>query len=123
MSGTCVKPTKFSEMWGQSVVDWAYVNGMGDEGGDPDHDIHDPDGHCGGQMFGQLVKSNWIAQAPGKVNRGNRGSVYGPPLECKYCGQTGLYWQIVKGAYRTHEICSLQPHICPPKEDNLEGFD
>lgn len=29
------------------MVDFAYVNGMGDDNGDPDHDIHDPDGHCG----------------------------------------------------------------------------
>lgn len=85
------------------MVDWAYVNGMGDDCGDPDHEIHDPQGHCEG--------------AP------PRRSAYGPPLRCNRCGDSNVYWQTVRGRYTLYDRSRLTPHDCPPKPDNLEGFD
>ncbi len=41
-----------------------------------------------------------------------RRSAYGPPLTCKACGATGLYWQRVKGEHRIHDRATLLPHVC-----------
>ena len=109
------------------MVDWAYVCGMADDSGnDPDEETHDPDGRCGstpGTMFQQLITKRQPAVRSKPSGYSNRLNVYGPPLQCKHCGQLGVYWQTVKGAYRLHDIEGLTPHICPPKIDNLEGFD
>lgn len=87
------------------MVDWAYVNGMGDDGGDPDHDIHDPQGHC---ESATSVRSL---------------TAYGPDLRCNRCGDRDVYWQTVRGKYVLNDKSNLQPHTCPPPKDLLEGFD
>lgn len=87
------------------MVDWACVNGMGDEGGDPDHDIHDPQGHCEG-----------AASARSR-------SAYGPGLRCNRCGDSNVYWQTKKGKYVLSDRSDQSAHVCPPPKDLLEGFD
>lgn len=54
------------------------------------------------------------------VDAGAWHRTYGPPLTCKHCGATGLYWQKVRGRYFIHERATLERHHCPP---NAEGFE
>lgn len=44
-----------------------------------------------------------------------RGSAYGPPLKCKGCGASDVYWQRVRGQWRIHNRNTLDPHVCPGK--------
>lgn len=43
-----------------------------------------------------------------------------PPPKCRACGTT-CYWVQENGRWQLNE--RGQRHICPPKIDNLEGFD
>ena len=97
------------------MVDWAYVNGMGDDCGDPDHDIHDPDGHCGPGV-GALMQY----ASGGLSDRHLVQGAYGPPMRCNRCGSRDVYWQIVKGNYVLFDKETLSGHLCPT---NTDGFD
>ena len=68
------------------MVDWACVNGMAEEYGmgDPDMDVHDPAGHCGGGA-GQLLYN-------AAYHGSQRSSTY-RSVTCKFCGKVGLRWQ------------------------------
>ena len=95
-------------MWGHFVVDWAYVCGMADDSGnDCDEETHDPEGRCGN----------------GASHEYTTRAAYGPRLRCNRCGDRNVYWQTVRGKYLLYDKAGLQPHECPPKENNLEGFD
>jgi hypothetical protein len=50
-----------------------------------------------------------------------RRSVYGPPLKCRYCGSTKVYWQAVKGQHEMYDKETLTRHECQVKD--TEGFD
>ena len=97
------------------MVDWAYVNGMGDDCGDPDHDIHDPDGHCG-PGTGVLLETAIVGLRNPHATRDS----YGPPMRCNRCGSRDVYWQIVKGKYILFDKETLSGHLCPT---NTDGFD
>jgi hypothetical protein len=56
------------------------------------------------------------------IERGCRNA-YGPPLQCRYCGATGLYWQKVRGRHLIYERETLEPHHCKPTADGLENLD
>jgi hypothetical protein len=119
------------------MPDWAYVNGMGEEDGDPDLDEHhDPAGQCGAG-FGAYAKRQEAPQPPEpicKIARENGGKV---PLECLFncerdchpndnrrqarplangrcsrCGSTSVRWRQQGGKW---VLFSLQPgvvHAC-----------
>lgn len=68
------------------MVDWAYVTGMAEEYGmgDPDMDLHDPAGHCGG------------GAGPLRYNtayHGSREPRSSRAVTCKFCGKTNLLWR------------------------------
>jgi hypothetical protein len=44
-------------------------------------------------------------------------SCYGPPLKCRYCGATGLYWQIVPKGVRLYTRSTIGPHRCSADDD------
>jgi len=93
------------------MVDWAYVCGMADDtGNDCDEETHDPEGRCGN---GHEPRPFYPSGKP----------AYGPRLRCNRCGYGNVYWQTVKGRYVLSDRDNQQPHTCPPKENNLEGFD
>ena len=97
------------------MVDWAYVCGMADDtGNDPDEETHDPEGRCGYSAFNQRQPPQQETRRP------HRASIYASPLECRYCGAFGLYWQVIKGTYVIYEHATLTPHSCPT---NSEGFE
>jgi hypothetical protein len=48
---------------------------------------------------------------------------YGPPLKCKHCGATGLYWQTVKGQYRIYEKSTIAQHVCPIRTDDMPNLE
>lgn len=51
-----------------------------------------------------------------------RASVYGPTVECKHCGSTDVYWQMVSGKYKLHNKADLSRHDCFP-QPTADGFD
>lgn len=91
------------------MVDWACVNGMAEEYGmgDPDFDVHDPAGHCGGG--GQTRYNSTYHGTPAP-----KGT---PPMPlCKRCGKaiefihSGVRWRI-------YEPGALKLHACNPPID------
>lgn len=53
-----------------------------------------------------------------------RRNAYGPPLMCKHCGTTSVFWQMTRTGYRLHNREDLQLHNCSSTKDmNTEGFD
>ena len=48
-----------------------------------------------------------------------RESVYGPPVTCKFCQASDLYWQIVRGEPVLSHRDDLRKHECNP---TAEGF-
>lgn len=86
------------------MVDWAYVNGFGEEGGDPDLEHHDPMGHCGAQMFGK---------GAGREPRDTR-------VKCNRCGasatwhHTGVRWALLGDDGKLH--------TCKPSADEFEDL-
>lgn len=57
-----------------------------------------------------------------------RSPVYGPPLKCKTCGATNVYWQRVRkqhnrAGYLLHDIATLKPHSCPIPPNTPDGFE
>lgn len=90
------------------MVDWAYVNGFGDEMGDPDHDIHDPEGHCGGGTY------DWDHEdAGGPVNR----------PRCKFCGSTAVAWVHTGVRWRLYEEDMKRAHACQTSRVSADDFD
>lgn len=65
--------------------------------------------------------------ARGWFRLGNgRPSAYGPPLACRHCGSSKVFWQKVhnrKTEYAMHDIDSLAEHNCLAKLCTPEGFD
>lgn len=55
---------------------------------------------------------------PGRNGYG-RPDAYGPPVACKHCGSTDVYWQQTRSGHRLHQTTDLQPHVCPT---SAEGF-
>jgi len=51
---------------------------------------------------------------------GVRSKVYGPPLKCKHCGCTNVYWQNAHGRYVMNDQHTLNTHVCA--ERTLQGF-
>lgn len=96
------------------MVDWAYVNGMGDDCGDPDHDIHDPDGHCGPGTGVLLEMANTRRpHAPYRTVK--------PAPRCNRCGSKNVFWQLANGSkWVLHERGTKLFHNCPTTAD---GFD
>ena len=47
-------------------------------------------------------------------------TVYGPPLKCKHCGATTVYWQRVRGDYKIFDKATLDTHVC---RNTAEGFE
>lgn len=84
------------------MVDWAYVHGYGDEGGDPDHDIHDPEGHTG-----HVSKDS-----------------YGPRLTCKFCGSSEVFWARNRDGWKVMNKGDMELHQCRDAASRTsEGFD
>lgn len=54
----------------------------------------------------QLVLDTWGI-------RPRKQSVYGPPLTCRHCGSSDVYWQKVKGEYRIYSQDTVKLHRCP----------
>lgn len=52
---------------------------------------------------------------------GNGRRVYGPPLKCKHCGATNVYWQRTREGHRLHNTANLAPHDCLPAAEP-DGF-
>jgi hypothetical protein len=71
-----------------------------------------------GLMFAQLVGTD-------------HPRMYRPPrpVTCKKCGATNLKWRAEGGRWVLVENERVQPgnykpeHLCPTKDNNLEGFD
>jgi len=56
-------------------------------------------------------------------SRYRQPTVYGPPLKCKHCGATNVYWQRVRGTYVLTDIPTLARHVCPLPANTAEGFE
>ena len=74
-------------------------------------------------MFSQLVAENRPTPARKK---------WKSPIDihCKRCGSFAVQWREDAAGWRMYDSSWLHPrakqliaHICPPKIDNLEGFD
>jgi len=87
------------------MVDWAYVNGFGDEFGDPDHDIHDPEGHLGGGSFDHEL----------------RRPVFTP--RCKFCRSTAVAWVHTGVRWRLYDEDMKKPHACQTTQVTADDFD
>jgi hypothetical protein len=57
---------------------------------------------------------------------GSRSRAYGPPLKCRHCGSTKVYWQRVHNRgtdYAMHDTATLDPHDCPAFTPTADGFE
>lgn len=87
------------------MVDWAYVNGFGDDGGDPDHDIRDTEGHTN-----YTVPDEYL---PRLANR-----------RCKFCGSFEVHWRMLNGKWRLHDNGTSKLHQCRDAVNRTsEGFE
>lgn len=92
------------------MPDWDLAQGFGAEEGDPDHDIHDPAGHCGGQSFGC---------------REDLGDIFGGPAgatRCNRCGSIDVRWRQQGGQWVLFSLTPGVQHVCPV-QDNFQVLD
>lgn len=127
------------------MPDWDTVQGFGAEGGDPDHDIRDPAGHCG-SAFGEQAKPKplcKIAQETGEVPldclfgcargctsgrdvRAEERSGYGTPYVptvCKFCGSTDVRWRQQTGRWVLFSTTPGVEHNCRSQPASADEFD
>lgn len=68
-----------------------------------------------------LDRGEWIGRS-----KGGQRDAFGPPVTCKHCGATGLYWQKVHNRGTEYTLASretLAVHDCPKFKPTAEGFD
>lgn len=69
----------------------------------------------------QGLSRGWTPAGNGRRSRSP--GVYGPPLKCKHCGATDVYWQRIQGHYVLTDKTTLARHVCPPAVNTAEGFE
>lgn len=49
-----------------------------------------------------------------------RSRAYGPPISCKHCGSTNVFWQALHGdKFELRNTDDHQKHICPTSADGF----
>ena len=99
------------------MPDWDYICGMGEEGGDPDFEIHDPSAHCAG---GALP---WAHRSPARLER-TRDSYKRDECTrtCRHCGARNLKWRLHSGAWVLYTTSHVA-HACPTRTASPDEFD